>query len=155
MPTIPGRDLAVEVDADGRRLPLSAARVRALARLVLERERARSALLSVAFVSARRIGTMNRRHLGHRGPTDVITFAMDRAGPGTPLVGDIYIAPDVVRAQARAAGVALREELARVVVHGVLHALGYDHPDDASRLRSPMWRRQERHLARAKREGLL
>lgn len=155
MPKTSGRDLAVDVDADGQRLPLSVARVRALATLVLERERTRRALLSVAFVSPRAIGAMNRRHLHQAGATDVITFALGRPGRGAPLVGDIYIAPEVVRAQARDAGIAVREELARVVIHGVLHALGYDHPEDASRLRSAMWRRQERHLAHAKRMGVL
>ena len=42
----------------------------------------------------------------------------------------------------------VREELARLVVHGTLHVLGHDHPEDDSRLRSPMWRRQERLLRR-------
>lgn len=155
MPTTSGRDLAVDVDRDGQRLPLSVARVRALATLVLRRERARRALLSVAFVSPRVIGRINRRHLGHAGATDVITFALGRTGRGAPLVGDIYIAPAIVRMQARQAGVPVREELARVVVHGVLHALGYDHPDDAARVRSPMWRRQERHLVQARRAGVI
>ncbi|MGH7669133.1 MAG: rRNA maturation RNAse YbeY [Gemmatimonadaceae bacterium] len=41
----------------------------------------------------------------------------------------------------------LREELVRLVVHGTLHVLGYDHPDDASRLQSAMWKRQERLVA--------
>jgi probable rRNA maturation factor len=43
----------------------------------------------------------------------------------------------------------VREEIARLVVHGTLHVLGYDHPEDESRTASPMWRRQERLLAAA------
>jgi ssRNA-specific RNase YbeY (16S rRNA maturation enzyme) len=49
---------------------------------------------------------------------------------------------------ARRRGLPLRQELVRLVVHGTLHVLGWDHPDDDSRLGSPMWRRQERYVAR-------
>ena len=84
----------------------------------------------------------------------MITFALGRATPSAPLVGDIYVAPDVVRDQARRWRVPVREELARVVVHGVLHAIGHDHPDGEGRERSTMWKRQERWLAAARAEGV-
>ena len=143
------------MDAQGRRLALGAHRVRELASLVLRRERVPHALLSIAFVSRRHIARLNRDHLGHRGETDVITFALGRPGPRAPLVGDIYIAPEVVRGHARRRGVPAREELARVVVHGVLHALGHEHPESDARTASPMWTRQEKYLALARREGVL
>jgi probable rRNA maturation factor len=76
--------------------------------------------------------------------TDVIAFGM-RHGP--QRVGDVYICPSVAARAAHEQGVPLEEELIRVVVHGTLHALGYDHPAGASRLRSPMWQRQERYVA--------
>lgn len=144
----------VEVDTGGRRLGLAAARVRELAAFVLRRERVPAAMLSIAFVSRQAIAGLNRRFLQHRGPTDVITFALGRPTKASPLVGDIYVAPDVVASQARRLGVPRREELARVVVHGVLHALGHEHPEDARREGSSMWRRQERWLSAARAEGL-
>lgn len=147
--------MAIDVDTGPQRRSLVARAIRALAALVLEGERVRHALLSIAFVSPRRIAQLNRQHLGHRGSTDVITFALGRATADAPLVGDIYIAPDVVRDQAQRHGVGPREELARVVVHGVLHAVGHDHPDADGRTRSPMWQRQERYLARARQAGVL
>jgi probable rRNA maturation factor len=146
-------DAAVDVDAGGRRLPLAVSAVRDLARFVLKRERVPSAMLSIAFVSRRGIAAMNREHLGHRGATDVISFALGRPSTVAPLVGDIYIAPDVVRERARELGVTQREELARVVVHGVLHSVGHDHPE-VERTTSPMWRRQERLLAAARERGV-
>jgi probable rRNA maturation factor len=145
----------VDVDARGRRLPIGANRLRSLGLFVLRRERAHRALLSLSFVTRGRIARMNLEHLGHQEATDVITFSLGRGGRGQPIIGDIYIAPDVVREQARRYGVAGREELARVVVHGVLHALGRTHPEDGHRTASPMWRRQEHLLASARREGLL
>jgi probable rRNA maturation factor len=63
------------------------------------------------------------------------------------VVGDIYICPDVARANASAARCGVREELLRLVVHGTLHVLGWDHPEDDARVASAMWRRQEKLLA--------
>jgi probable rRNA maturation factor len=156
MPTKRAPDVVVDVDAGGLRLPLSAARIRAVAALVLRRERVRHALISIAFLTRRRIAALHRSHLGRRGSTDVITFALGRPGRGAivPLVGDIYVAPEVVARRAREWGVPLRQELARAVVHGVLHALGHDHPETEARLHSPMWRRQEGHVRAARRQGL-
>jgi probable rRNA maturation factor len=140
--------LAVDVALDGVRSPLSRARVADLARGVLRAEGVRDGLLSIALVSTRRIATLNREHLGRSRPTDVIAFGFSPVGKRGPVVGDIYIAPDVARASARENGVSVREELARLVVHGTLHVLGYDHPEDATRTKSPMWRRQERLVGR-------
>ena len=154
MPRKPKADRGIDVDAGGQRLSLAASSVRDLAGFVLRRERVKSAMLSIAFVSRRTIASLNKLHLGHRGDTDVITFALGRTTPSAPLVGDIYVAPDVVRAQAKRWRVPVREELARVVVHGVLHAVGHDHPDGDGRERSVMWKRQERWLAAARAEGV-
>jgi probable rRNA maturation factor len=140
--------IAVAVSADRVRLPIPASRVRATARAVLAAERVGTALISIAFVSARAIARLNRAHLGVDGPTDVIAFALRRTGPGAPLIGDIYIAPAIARAHARRYGVPPREEAVRLVIHGVLHIVGRDHPDGVARLRSPMWRRQERLVSR-------
>ena len=139
--------LAVDVSAAGVRVPLARARVADLVRGVLRAEKVRDAMISVAFLDDRAMAALNRRHLGHRGPTDVISFGF-AAAPGAGVVGDIYVAPAVVRENARAHGTPVREELARVVVHGTLHVLGHDHPGDAARTASPMWERQERLLRR-------
>jgi probable rRNA maturation factor len=136
----------VEVALDGVRIPVSRTRVAAVADGVLRAERVRDALLSVAFVTDRRIASLNRTHLGHRGATDVISFGFDPVDASGDVVGDVYIAPGVARRNARAAGASVREELLRLVVHGVLHVLGHDHPEDESRYRSRMWERQERLL---------
>ena len=140
--------LAVDVSASAGRLPVARERVAELARGVLRAERVRDALLSIAFVSGEEIARLNRKHLRRSHPTDVIAFGFERAGEREPVIGDIYIAPDVARENARRHGVGVREELARLVVHGTLHVLGHDHPEDEGRTASVMWRRQERLLAR-------
>jgi probable rRNA maturation factor len=136
----------VAVSAEAARVPLARHRVADIARGVLRAERARPARLSITFLSTRRMAAMNARHLGHAGATDVISFALT-ADASSALIGDIYIAPEVARRNATDHGTTVREELARLVIHGVLHVLGYDHPDGVGRLGSPMWRRQEALVA--------
>ena len=144
----PDSRLAVDVASETGRLPVSRRAVGDAARAVLRGERVSHALLSVSFVTRRAIAALNRKHLGHRGPTDVISFALGGGGGAGPVVGDVYISPEVARENARRHGVGVREELSRLVVHGMLHVLGYDHPEGEDRVDSPMWRRQERLVAR-------
>jgi probable rRNA maturation factor len=139
--------LVVTVSCDGVRTPISTARLAALSQRVLKAEDVPRAMLSITLVSVRTIARLNRQHLAHRGPTDVITFSLGDDGSGA-LVADIYICPEVARGQARDWGVGVREELARLVVHGTLHACGWDHPVDGEREASAMWKRQELLLKR-------
>jgi rRNA maturation RNase YbeY len=145
--------IAIDVATDGIRLPLARTRISSVARAVLRAEDVRAARLSITFVSDERIAALNRRHLGHRGPTDVISFGLGGAAPEDPVVGDIYIAPDVARRNAAAHGVTIGEELTRLVIHGVLHVLGFDHPEGSGRMRSPMWLRQETLLSSVRRRA--
>jgi probable rRNA maturation factor len=132
------------VVVSGRTAPLTHAEVARIAAAVLRRER-RAAELSVSFVGRERIRALHARWKGAARTTDVLAFALP--APGGALLGDIYISPWVAAREARSRRVPLREELRRLVIHGVLHVLGWDHPEaEAERLRSPMWRRQERYL---------
>lgn len=118
--------------------------VRRAVRLVLDRERVGAAVVDVTMLSGQRMRALNRRAFGHDRATDVLAFGMRH---GDTLVGDIYVCPPVARGAAARYGIPLREEILRLAIHGTLHAIGYDHPVDSSRERSPMWRRQERYLA--------
>ena len=129
-----------------RRCALSPVAAADLARRALRAEGVRHAVVSVTFVGRRRIRALNRTYLSHDRETDVIAFALP--GVGGVVVGDIYCATDAAARAARRYGVAVREELRRLVVHGVLHVLGHDHPEGDGRTRSAMWRRQEALLRR-------
>ena len=127
----------------GRPQPLPPARVRRVVAAVLAGER-RRARMSVTFLGRDAMRRLNALHLGRDRPTDVISFGLRH--PGGELVGDVYVCPWVAQREARARGIPARQELLRLVVHGTLHALGHDHPEDERRTTSPMWRRQERYL---------
>ncbi|GAC1691675.1 MAG: rRNA maturation RNase YbeY [Gemmatimonadaceae bacterium] len=139
--------ISVSVSTTGVRVPVALQHVERAAAAVLRAERVRAAMVSVTFVSRSRMSALNRDHLGRRGATDVIAFAFNSGGLRA-IVGDVYISPDVARNNAASHRVGVREEVLRLVVHGILHVVGRDHPDNGGRERSAMWRRQEALLRR-------
>lgn len=101
-------------------------------------------MVSLSFIGRDRMRALNARWKRRPEPTDVLAFAL--VGPQGTLAGDIYVCRSVAEREARARRIPLRQELTRLVVHGVLHVLGYDHPDGPEREASAMWRRQERYV---------
>lgn len=123
---------------------IEAADVERAVMMTAEAEGVTGGEISVTFLDAARMLALGEAHLGHSEPTDVIAFNL--ADLKDPL-GDIYICPAVAEESAREYGVEQREELLRLVVHGVLHVLGYEHPDGPERNESDMFRRQEEILS--------
>lgn len=124
-------------------LEASAADVEAAVRAALAAQTllpTEGAEISVTFLDDAAITTLNEQWLDREGATDVISFGLGSA----PLVADIYVSVETTRRNAARFGVGPREELLRLVVHGVLHAVGYDHPDDETRTTSEMFELQER-----------
>ncbi len=139
-------DLRVVLNAEGLKVPISAARLRDACTVVLTAQKVKHALVSITLLTPRRMAALNRKHLGHAGPTDVITFAF-RDADGA-VIGDVYICPAVATINAKLFGVSAREELLRLTVHATLHVLGHEHPEGDARMKSPMWKLQERLLAK-------
>ena len=104
-----------------------------LAAAALEVERAPTGELNLLFVDEYVMTQLNIEHMEGEGPTDVLAFPIDADDAlegGLPvLLGDIVICPAVARRYAAEHGVALVDELALLVVHGVLHILGHDHAE--------------------------
>jgi probable rRNA maturation factor len=110
---------------------------------VLDDHGATAAELSLTLLGDEEIRALNRAHLDHDWATDVLAFALWEEGE--PILGDVYIGVEQAGRQAAEAGVPLTEELVRLAVHGTLHVLGHDHPEEAeARAASPMYRLQER-----------
>jgi probable rRNA maturation factor len=90
--------------------------------------------LSIAVVDVDEMAHLNERYRGVDGPTDVLSFGCDDpcpAGSDEPItLGDVIIAPEVAERQASELGTTVEEELNLLLVHGVLHLLGYEHDDD-------------------------
>ncbi|MGH9127563.1 MAG: rRNA maturation RNase YbeY [Acidimicrobiales bacterium] len=122
--------------------PVDLERWRALALAVLEAEGLRGEVeVSLVFVDSERIAELNHRFLARQGPTDVLAFPIDdeQATPGDlpRLLGDVVICPEVAYPNAQAATGepaapdAYDDEMALLVVHGLLHLQGMDHANDA------------------------
>jgi probable rRNA maturation factor len=96
---------------------------------------------------------LNRRFRSIDAPTDVLSFVNDNRGPYAVVpgdfpqqLGDIVISVDRAQKQADEVNAALEEEMQLLVVHGVLHLLGYDHEEDKDKAR--MWAAQQ-HILQA------
>ena len=113
-----------------------------LCRFVMRRMRLHPATeLTVRLVDADTMAVLNQKWMGQDGPTDVLSFPMDELTPGSAeadddqdsgYLGDIAVCPQVAVQQAPAAGHSTSDELELLIVHGILHLLGYDHasPDE-------------------------
>jgi len=99
--------------------------------------------LTLTFVDAEEIAMLNAEHMGKSGPTDVLSFPMDDGVPLSPddvpmLLGDVVVCPAIAAAQFAEHAGDYDDEMALLVVHGILHVLGFDHEDpaEAARMRS-------------------
>lgn len=117
------------------------------ATLTLERQQAaENVTLTVRLATADEVRQLNRTYRGKDSETDVLSFKINDVLPdGSFYLGDIVIATEVAREQARAAGHELLNELALLVVHGVLHLMGHDHANNAQK--EAMWAQQSDLLA--------
>jgi probable rRNA maturation factor len=94
------------------------------------------------------MASLNHDYRGVAGATDVLAFPMSEGQLGSlwpDLLGDVVISAETARRQAAGRGRDLRAELALLLVHGILHLVGYDHGSVKERRR--MWRKQRKILA--------
>jgi len=108
---------------------------------VCAKEKRNNASVTVVFTDDTAIRVINKKHLGHNGTTDVISFTLEE----TPMEGEVYVNLEQARRQAHEYGVTPLNEATRLVVHGVLHCCGYD--DTTEHDRAVMIAAQERHVA--------
>ena len=145
-------------------------RWRELSLATLHHEGVRGACeLSLYFIDEEAMADLNAEHMGKVGPTDVLAFPLDgveiseaqgpgalSSGPARPhpdhddvptLLGDVLVCASVAKKQAPHHAGTFDDEIALLVVHGILHVLGYDHaePSDALEMRTREREILERH----------
>jgi len=134
---------------DRSELPLDLDRWARLAEQVLAAEQV-TGELTLTFIDEVDMAELNAEHMGKQGPTDVLSFPLDDPGGGDDrngndpqvgvptLLGDVVISPAVAARQFAEHAGTFDDEIALLVVHGVLHVLGHDHaePDDATVMRA-------------------
>ena len=132
------RGQIIEVVNRQRKVALDEGRWRAFAEEALKVvPEAKGAGATVAFVSDRAMRELNRRWRGKRGTTDVLSFPSgqeewERAEGET--LGDVVISVEQAARQAAAHGLSFEEEVAQLILHGLLHLCGYDHETDRGQM---------------------
>jgi rRNA maturation RNase YbeY len=103
--------------------------------------------LSVLFTDDKRIGELNQRYLKRQGPTNVLAFPMLSGSSPHPLsgmLGDVVISVDTAISESQELGEPLQRTVDRLLIHGILHLLGYDHEDSPKQ--ALRMRREENRL---------
>ncbi|PLX75838.1 MAG: rRNA maturation RNase YbeY [Desulfuromonas sp.] len=122
--------LKIAIENQQRKVRLLKRPLRKAARTILSASGCPEARLSVLIVDDAQIRELNRDYLGKDRPTNVISFAMQEgagAGVQPDLLGDVVISAETAARDAAEAGIAVDQEICFLLLHGILHLLGYDH----------------------------
>ncbi len=126
--------------------------------LASEMEKKIKGSIEVGILSKKEIKDLNRRYRGINKPTDVLSFAWgeDAFGVGQKTshsinksLGQLYLCPEIIEEHAKRFGVGKKEEFFRMLIHGMLHLVGYDH--DLPVRANKMFSKQEKILEQVKR----
>ena len=130
--------MEVVVQKRQKRHKVRAAEVRKTAEKILSDLGCHECELSILLVDDDEMTHLNLEYLGRDHPTNVLAFPM-REGKDKhlhpDLLGDVIISTETAQREAQDRGVTVKEEMAQLLVHGILHLLGYDHegaPDEAA-----------------------
>ena len=120
----------IQIENRQRKQKISIRQLRRVARKILSVSGCPDAELSILIVGDRRIRQINRDYLQRDKATNVISFAQqegEEVGGETLLLGDVVISAETAARDAAEAGLPLASELYFLLLHGILHLLGYDH----------------------------
>jgi len=116
--------ITIQNPARSRQIPTHAV-LNHIVKTVLRKHGSSSADITLRFVDQVEGASLNKQYRKKSGPTNVLSFPLSQA----PLQGDIVICMPVVVSEARTQGKTIHQHLVHLVVHGVLHSLGFDHVD--------------------------
>ena len=129
-PSPNGVEMALQVRNRQRTIRLDTKFLKKVGETTLAKMGVGEAECALVLVGDRAMARLNERYRGIARSTDVLSFPM-REGPfaslSPDLLGDVVISAETADRQSRAAGRSLREEVAALLIHGILHLLGYDH----------------------------
>lgn len=109
-----------------RRIPLSRNDIECIVESVRRMQRVPHKDLSVVIVGLKRMATLNAQYRGKQKPTDILSFRSDDVGE----YGDLIICPEYIQKKAREYNQPIKEAYVVLIIHGMLHLLGYDHETD-------------------------
>ncbi|HEU18928.1 MAG TPA: rRNA maturation RNase YbeY [Deltaproteobacteria bacterium] len=122
--------MTILIENRQKRIEISSSKVRQDINSALKLLDSTGLELSVLFVDDEEIAELNRQYLNRNGPTNVIAFSMREGDFGEinpHVLGDIIISVDTALRDAAHEGLSFEDELTYLIIHGLLHLLGYDH----------------------------
>lgn len=147
--------MAVEITRLGAGTKYPTAALRKIAETLLRALKQGRAELSIALVGDREMRPLNRKYRNKKKTTDVLSFFVeDQPMFGAKILGDVVISVEQARRQAKARGKTLKSEMATLLIHGILHLLGYDH-EKSPRQAKIMFACERKLFARLCDRGLL
>ncbi|MDO8954752.1 MAG: rRNA maturation RNase YbeY [Gammaproteobacteria bacterium] len=122
--------ITIQIASEAHAHP-SSAQLRKWAKLVLQAEKADDKQITFRVADADEVQHLNLTYRHKDKPTNVLSFPMD-APPGVqfPMLGDIILCSEVINHEAKTQGKSTEAHWAHMVVHGILHLLGFDHIED-------------------------
>lgn len=131
--------------------------IRRVAERVLDALGAAGSELSVSIVGDRTIRSINREYLGKDRPTNVISFSLREGefGDLNPSLGDVVISADTAAREAEEGGISFHERFCFLLLHGILHLLGYDHERSGEKEAARMEAKEQEIFGMLRREGLV
>ncbi|MCG6974212.1 MAG: rRNA maturation RNase YbeY [Desulfobacterales bacterium] len=122
--------MEVLIDNRQKKYPMAMTKIQQKARDILNVLECHDAELSVLIVDDPQIATLNQKYLHRSGPTNVIAFPMHtdvfpNINPG--LLGDVVISIETAAREGERIGIGMEERVVQLLVHGILHLIGYDH----------------------------
>ncbi|EKD42859.1 MAG: hypothetical protein ACD_72C00552G0003 [uncultured bacterium] len=112
----------------GVAVPLVAKDIQKIAQAIAKKEKKIKGEIELSFIGDKEMTTLNYHYRGKKYPTDVLSFAwQEESGFKSSLLGQIYICYPQIKRQAKEWKVTVEAELARMLIHGLLHLVGHDH----------------------------
>lgn len=140
--------MAVEITRRGAGRKVPGRALKKIAQAILDLMGRSAAELSLALIGNAEMRGLNARYRKKDYPTDVLSFPVEGGAPGVgALLGDVIISVEKAREQARERGRTEAEEIVTLLIHGIVHLLGYDHERSARDARA--MKRQEDKIRRA------
>lgn len=139
--------MGISISNRQKQVAIATSKIRRAAKKILEDLECGDHELSVVFLDDPTITQLNHQYFGRKRPTNVIAFPLtagDKTLPSLRLLGDVVISAETARSQAKEAGVRVQDEILFLLIHGILHLVGYDH-EGAAAERMKM-ERKEREL---------
>jgi rRNA maturation RNase YbeY len=130
----------VEIFNETKRKYLPSKKIMDVANLIFEEYNIKDAKIRIVFIYDNEIKEINNRFLHHNSPTDVLSFNFEEEN----LEGELYISIETAEQQAKEYKVSLTNELLRLLIHGVLHLLGYE--DNTIKKRKIMHNLEDKYL---------